>query len=91
MLYEVITLGSAIRPFGGYVADHVGGIQVLWIVFALIACCLGGIGWMPPLAWGLAFLLLALTTMGFGNGVVFQVVSDRFSKQIGIASGVIVV
>jgi len=82
-------LGSAIRPFGGYVADHIGGTQVLWIVFALIACCLGGIGWMPPMAWGMTFLLVALTTMGFGNGVVFQVVSDRFPKQIGIASGVI--
>jgi NNP family nitrate/nitrite transporter-like MFS transporter len=27
--------------------------------------------------------------MGFGNGVVFQVVSDRFPKQIGLASGLI--
>jgi NNP family nitrate/nitrite transporter-like MFS transporter len=35
------------------------------------------------------FLVTALTFMGFGNGVVFQVVSDRFPKQIGLASGVI--
>jgi NNP family nitrate/nitrite transporter-like MFS transporter len=82
-------LGSAIRPFGGYVADHVGGTQVLWIVFALIACSLSGIGLLLPMAWSMVFLLAALTTMGFGNGVVFQVVSDRFPKQIGIASGVI--
>ena len=33
--------------------------------------------------------MMALIAMGFGNGVVFQVVSDRFSKQIGLASGVI--
>jgi len=82
-------LGSAIRPVGGYVADHVGGTRVLWIIFALIACCLTGIGWLPPMGWGMAFLLVVLTTMGFGNGAVFQVVSDRFPKQIGIASGVI--
>jgi len=27
--------------------------------------------------------------MGFGNGVVFQVVSEQFPKRIGIASGII--
>jgi len=27
--------------------------------------------------------------MGFGNGVVFQVVSERFQDQIGLASGLI--
>jgi len=30
-----------------------------------------------------------MAVMGFGNGVVFQVVSDRFPKQIGMASGLI--
>ncbi len=34
-------------------------------------------------------LLTGLAGMGFGNGVVFQVVADRFSKQMGLASGVI--
>jgi NNP family nitrate/nitrite transporter-like MFS transporter len=33
--------------------------------------------------------MAGLAAMGFGNGVVFQVVSDRFSKQMGLASGVI--
>jgi NNP family nitrate/nitrite transporter-like MFS transporter len=27
--------------------------------------------------------------MGFGNGVVFQVASGRFAKQMGIVSGVV--
>jgi len=27
--------------------------------------------------------------MGFGNGVVFQVVSDHYSKQMGLASGLV--
>jgi NNP family nitrate/nitrite transporter-like MFS transporter len=35
------------------------------------------------------FFLAGLAAMGFGNGVVFQVVSDRFPKQMGLASGVI--
>jgi NNP family nitrate/nitrite transporter-like MFS transporter len=34
-------------------------------------------------------MVAAVTGMGFGNGVVFQVVSGRFQKQIGVASGLI--
>ena len=82
-------LGSLIRPFGGYVADHIGGVRVLWVIFAAIAASIGGAGWLPQVTWGVFFLVLAVTAMGFGNGVVFQVVSDRFQKQIGLASGVI--
>lgn len=82
-------LGSMIRPFGGYVADYLGGIRVLPLLFLAIAASMIGVGWLPPTPWSVLFLMTALTFMGFGNGVVFQVVSDRFPKQIGLASGVI--
>ena len=82
-------LGSLIRPFGGYVADHLGGIRVLPLLFLAIAASIAGVGWLPPVPWSVLFVMMALTVMGFGNGVVFQVVSDRFPKQIGLASGVI--
>lgn len=82
-------LGSLIRPFGGYVADHLGGIRVLPTLFLAIAASVAGVGWLPPVPWSVLFIMMALTVMGFGNGVVFQVVSDRFPKQIGLASGVI--
>ncbi|MBI3603026.1 MAG: hypothetical protein HY205_01060, partial [Nitrospirae bacterium] len=48
-----------------------------------------GIGQLPGLTWSILLMTLAVATMGFGNGVVFQVVSDRFPKQIGLASGLI--
>jgi len=82
-------LGSLIRPFGGYIADHMGGIRVLAVIFVSIAASIVGVGWLPPLTWSVLFLMMALMAMGFGNGVIFQVVSDRFPKQIGLASGVI--
>ncbi len=41
------------------------------------------------LAWAAPLMITAVAAMGFGNGVVFQVVSDRFQKQIGTASGLI--
>jgi MFS transporter, NNP family, nitrate/nitrite transporter len=82
-------LGSLIRPLGGYVADHVGGIRALPVLFIALAASIGGVGYLPPVPWSVLFLMTALSFMGFGNGVVFQVVSDRFPKQIGLASGVI--
>jgi NNP family nitrate/nitrite transporter-like MFS transporter len=74
---------------GGYVADHIGGIRVLPVIFVAMAVAIGGVGWLPEVTWGVVLLMIALTAMGFGNGVVFQVVSDRFPKQIGLATGVI--
>ncbi len=82
-------LGSFIRPLGGYVADRLGGIRVLPGVFAAIAAAVGGVGWLPEPSTSVLLLLTGLAAMGFGNGVVFQVVSDRFPKQMGLASGVI--
>lgn len=82
-------LGSLIRPVGGFVADRFGGIVVLGPVFAAIAGLMAGLGGLPPIGWAVSLLVGGIATMGFGNGVVFQVVSERFSKQIGQASGII--
>ncbi len=82
-------LGSLIRPLGGYVADRVGGASVLPAVFAAIAACMLAVGSLPPLASAVFCLMAGITVMGFGNGVLFQVVSDKFPKEIGMASGLI--
>ena len=82
-------LGSFIRPLGGYTADRLGGIRVLPFVFGAIAASVAGVGGLPEATWGVVLLMAGLAAMGFGNGVVFQVVSARFSKQMGLASGVI--
>ncbi|MGH7206344.1 MAG: MFS transporter [Nitrospiraceae bacterium] len=81
--------GSLIRPLGGYMADRLGGLRVLRAVFLGIATVTVVIGQLPELAWAATLMVMAVAVMGFGNGVVFQVVSDRFPKQIGMASGMI--
>lgn len=81
--------GSLARPFGGYLADRLGGLKVLLVLFPVIAGFALGIGQLPGLTWSILLMTLAVATMGFGNGVVFQVVSDRFPKHIGLASGLI--
>lgn len=81
--------GSLIRPFGGYVADLIGGLRVLQGVLVGIAGLVAGVAQLPAVGSAVFLLVCAIGTMGFGNGVVFQVVSDRFPKHIGLASGLI--
>ncbi|MER3424696.1 MAG: MFS transporter [Nitrospiraceae bacterium] len=81
--------GSLIRPFGGYTADRRGGLRVLQVIFPVIAGLILTVGRLPQVNWAVPVLVMAIAVMGFGNGVVFQVVSDWFQKQIGAASGLI--
>lgn len=46
-------------------------------------------GLLLPLGGAVVAAVAAVAAMGFGNGVVFQVVSSRFMKQIGLAAGFI--
>jgi len=81
--------GSLARPWGGYVADRQGGRAVLLLVFPAIAALTGAAGLLPSLGVAATLLVTAVAAMGFGNGIVFQVVSKRFPKQMGVASGLI--
>ncbi|MFM8552080.1 MAG: MFS transporter, partial [Nitrospiraceae bacterium] len=71
------------------VADRLGGLVVLRGLFPILTLLAGALAFMPGLVWTGLLLVAALACMGFGNGVVFQVVSERLAKQIGLASGVI--
>jgi NNP family nitrate/nitrite transporter-like MFS transporter len=43
----------------------------------------------PSLSMAVVMMVIATGAMGFGNGVVFQLVAERFPKDIGLASGVV--
>lgn len=81
--------GSLTRPAGGYLADRLGGLKVLLVLFPVLTGLVIAVGRLPNVTWALPLMVLAVASMGFGNGVVFQVVSGRFQKQIGTASGLI--
>ncbi len=81
-------VGSLIRPFGGYVADRQGGLRTLHFVFPVIVAGVVAVT-SPLLPVGVAMMLVAAGAMGFGNGVVFQLVAEWFPKDIGLASGVV--
>ena len=82
--------GSLVRPFGGATADRIGGIRTLTCVYLLAAFTLVAISMGPKsLPLTIALFLLVMATLGFGNGAVFQLVPQRFRKEIGIMTGLV--
>ncbi len=82
--------GSLVRPFGGYLADRIGGIRSLTIMYVLAAFFLFvlSFGVTQQLA-GLAVVVIAMAALGMGNGAVFQLVPQRFRKEIGVMTGLV--
>jgi NNP family nitrate/nitrite transporter-like MFS transporter len=72
--------GSMVRPLGGMVADRVGGIRSLTVMYLLAAAFLAIVSVGLPNAW----MALAMFI-----GAVFQLVPQRFHKEIGVMTGLV--
>jgi len=81
-------MGSLIRPVGGYVADRQGGLRTLYYVLPVIAGAVVAVI-SPSRTMAVVMMVVATAAMGFGNGVVFQLVAGWFPADIGLASGVV--
>jgi NNP family nitrate/nitrite transporter-like MFS transporter len=82
--------GSMVRPVGGIVADRVGGIKSLSLMYLLAAGLLGVASIGLPQAWmALTVFMLAMLALGMGNGAVFQLVPQRFRTEIGVMTGLV--
>ncbi|WHZ22467.1 MAG: Nitrate transporter NasA [Nitrospira sp.] len=82
-------IGSLIRPVGGYVADRWGGLPVLMGVFVFLALTTALAGSLSARTGGVGLFMAVIAVMGLGNGVIFQIVSEWFPKDIGVASGLV--
>ncbi len=82
--------GSLVRPMGGRIADRIGGIKTLSLMYMLAASFLfiASIGLQSAGAAVVVFVM-AMLALGTGNGAVFQLVPQRFRKEIGVMTGLV--
>jgi MFS transporter, NNP family, nitrate/nitrite transporter len=83
-----VVLATAMRPVGGWLADRIGGAQVLSWVFGGVAIFALLLAWprMAPFTVG---ALASAVLMGLGNGAVFKLVPERFPTEVGTVTGLV--
>ena len=85
-----VLAGSVMRPIGGVVADRIGGTRTLLLVYLSVAILVSGAALGLGGAGGVVVLfVLTLLCLGAGNGAVFQLVPQRFGRDIGLMTGLI--
>ena len=81
-------VGAVVRPFGGWLADKLGGARVtLWNFIVMTVAVVGVIQFLPHAGAGgnfagffVCFLVLFLTT-GIGNGSTFRMIPVIFLSE----------
>jgi MFS transporter, NNP family, nitrate/nitrite transporter len=82
--------GSLVRPVGGALADRIGGIRALSIMYMIAATALVVASFRLSQAWmALALFIAGMLALGMGNGAVFQLVPQRFRHEIGVMTGLV--
>ena len=77
-------------PLGGALADRIGGIRSLLVVYTVASLSICAVGFnLPSATAALALFVVAMLSLGAGNGAVFQLVPQRFRKEIGVMTGLI--
>ncbi|WP_433944136.1 nitrate/nitrite transporter [Paenibacillus sp. SN-8-1] len=84
-----IALATAMRPIGGKLGDIMNPYKLLMFVFAGLTASAVLLSFAPTLAWYSVGCLTVAFCAGIGNGAIFKLVPLYFSKQAGIANGII--
>jgi MFS transporter, NNP family, nitrate/nitrite transporter len=83
-----VVLATLMRPLGGWLADRIGGAQVLsWVfggvsLFALLPM------WPSMVPFTVGALVCAML-LGLGNGAVFKLVPEHFPRDTGTVTGLV--
>ncbi len=85
-----IFAGAVLRPVGGGIADKMGGIKSLYIFYGMVVLLVSASALIElPFFVAIFTLFLIMANLGMANGAVFQLVPQRFGKDIGIMTGIV--
>jgi NNP family nitrate/nitrite transporter-like MFS transporter len=77
-------VGSLARPFGGWLADRLGGAQITFWNFIVMAAATVGVMYFidsKSFAGFLAMFLILFVTTGIGNGSTFRMIPSIFREE----------
>lgn len=83
-----VVLATLMRPVGGWLADKIGGEKVLVGVFAAIAVLSLFLSFASIVPFTIGALGCA-AALGLGNGAIFKLVPQHFSKETGTVTGLV--
>lgn len=85
-----IFAGAVLRPVGGNTADKIGGVKSLYFFYGMVALLVIISATIKlPFFLAIFVLFLIMANLGMANGAVFQLVPQRFGKDIGIMTGLV--
>jgi len=85
-----IFAGAVLRPVGGAIADKMGGVKSLYVFYGSIVILSLITALIDLPFWAaITVMFLIMANLGMANGSVFQLVPQRFGKDIGIMTGLI--
>jgi len=82
-------LGAMARPIGGAVADRFGGIRSLYGFYAAAGAMLVAGALFKNFALNVIVFAIASGALGMANGAVFQLLPQRFGKDLGVMTGLV--
>ncbi len=83
-----VVLATLMRPVGGILADKLGGAKILVGVFLTIAVLAPFLSFTSIIPFTIGALGCA-AALGLGNGAVFKLVPQYFSKETGTVTGLV--
>lgn len=82
-------VGALGRPIGGGISDRIGGIRSLYIYYSVAGVALICGGLINNMWLNVAAFFIACAAFGMGNGSVFQLLPQRFGKELGLMTGLV--
>ena len=82
-------IGALARPIGGGISDRIGGIRSLYIYYSVACVALVCGGLISSMWLNVVAFCIACGAFGMGNGSVFQLLPQRFGKELGLMTGLV--
>ncbi len=82
-------MGSATRVLGGFLADRLGGIVTLSVVFLGVIAMFLSLTTLPSLTLTVILFMACFACLGMGNGALFQLVPLRWPYSTAVVGSMV--